>query len=49
VIKQCLGHQEETDPRNLLQPTMAAVATVVLDKMKLFGSAGQIKVQRIET
>ncbi|PIP33936.1 tagatose-bisphosphate aldolase [Candidatus Falkowbacteria bacterium CG_4_10_14_0_2_um_filter_48_10] len=49
LIKQCLGHQEETDPRNLLQPTMAAVATVVLDKMKLFGSAGQIKVQRIET
>ncbi len=49
LIKTCLDNKKETDPRNLLKPTIAAVEKVVLNKMKLFGSAGRVKVGEIET
>jgi len=38
VKKTCLENPEETDPRNLLRPCIAAVEKVVEEKMKLFGS-----------
>ncbi len=49
LINKCLTSQEETDPRNLLRPTIKAVEKVVLNKMKLFGSAGQVAIEDIET
>ncbi len=39
LIKNCKEHPDETDPRNLLSPTIAAVEAVVSGKMKVFGSA----------
>ncbi|MDD5071623.1 MAG: class II fructose-bisphosphate aldolase [Patescibacteria group bacterium] len=49
LIDNCLKNREETDPRNLLRPTIEAVEKVVIGKMKLFGSAGRIKVREVET
>jgi len=49
LIDNCLKNKKETDPRNLLRPTIGAVEKVVLEKMKLFGSAGQIKILEITT
>ena len=49
LIKNCLENQEETDPRNLLRPTIEAVSKVVEAKMRLFGSAGQVDIEDIET
>ena len=49
LIKNCIKNQKEADPRNLLRPTIAAVEKVAYNKMKLFGSAGQIRVKEIET
>lgn len=43
LIQTCLKNKKETDPRNLLRPTIQAVEDVVFKKMKLFGSAGRIK------
>lgn len=40
LIKVCLKNKKETDPRNLLKPTISAVEKVVFEKIKLFGSAG---------
>lgn len=41
LIETCLKNKQETDPRNLLKPTIAAIEKVVIGKMKLFGSAGR--------
>jgi len=41
LIGTCLKNQQETDPRNLLKPTIGAIEKVVSEKMKLFGSAGR--------
>ena len=49
LIKVCLKNKRETDPRNLLKPTIAAVEKVVFGKMKLFGSAGRTVASKIET
>lgn len=49
LIKNCIKNKKETDPRNLLQPTIAEVEKVVIGKMKLFGSAGRIDVRDIIT
>lgn len=49
LIKNCLEHQNETDPRVLLEPTIAAVEQVVIGKMNLFGSAGRALAEKIET
>lgn len=39
LVKNCQEHPDETDPRNLLSPTIAAVEAVAAAKMKLFGCA----------
>lgn len=39
----CQANKDETDPRKLLKPTIAAVEKVVLRSMRLFGSVNQIK------
>ncbi len=44
LIKTCLKNKKETDPRNLLKPTIGSVEKVVMEKMKLFGSAGRVMV-----
>ena len=49
LIKNCSKNKKETDPRKLLGPTIAAVEKVVMDKMKLFGSAGQVKIKDVAT
>jgi len=49
LVKTCLNNKKETDPRNLLKPTIQAVEKVVLAKMKLFGSYGQIILGEVET
>ncbi len=48
LIHNCLKNRKETDPRNLMSPTIKAVEEVVVVKMKLFGSAGQIRVTEPE-
>lgn len=49
LVKECLKHRRETDPRNLLKPTIGSVEKVVIEKMKLFGSAGRFPIDRLET
>jgi fructose-bisphosphate aldolase, class II len=49
LIKACLKNRAETDPRNLLKPTINAVEKVVLEKIKLFGSVGQYIAGGLET
>lgn len=49
LVKTCLANKKETDPRNLLKPTIAAVGKIVSGKMKLFGSAGRVNRGEIET
>ncbi|MDD4271548.1 MAG: class II fructose-bisphosphate aldolase family protein [Patescibacteria group bacterium] len=49
LIEVCLKNSEETDPRNLLKPTIAAIEKVVYEKMKLFGSAGRAGGSKIKT
>lgn len=49
LIKTCANNKTETDPRNLLKPTISAVEKVVMEKMKLFGSAGTIDTKTIKT
>ena len=49
LISHCLKNQKETDPRELLKPTIQAVKKVVMAKMKLFGSAGRIRLREVET
>jgi fructose-bisphosphate aldolase class II len=43
LIKNCKENPKETDPRNLLGPSIKSVEDVVCKQMKLFGSAGKIK------
>lgn len=45
LIKNCLKNQKETDPRNLLKPTIKAVEKVVINKMILFGSYNRINIK----
>lgn len=49
LISHCLKNQKETDPRELLKPTIQAVKKVAMAKMKLFGSAGRIRLREVET
>jgi fructose-bisphosphate aldolase class II len=49
LIKNCSSHPEETDPRNLLKPTIEEVARVAMIKMELFGSANRIQISEITT
>lgn len=49
LIASCAVNKNETDPRILLKPTIKAVEEVVMKKMKLFGSAGRVKVGEVET
>ena len=49
LIDTCLKNKRETDPRNLLKPTITAVEKVIFGKMKLFGSAGRTAASTIET
>jgi len=49
IKKSCRENPDETDPRNLLRPTIKAVEDVVIKSMNLFGSAGQSKFKDIET
>ncbi|OGF30727.1 hypothetical protein A3H09_00425 [Candidatus Falkowbacteria bacterium RIFCSPLOWO2_12_FULL_45_13] len=49
LIKVCLENKNETDPRNLLKPTIKAIEKVAVEKMKLFGSAGRYIVGGVET
>ena len=39
--KTCLDIPDESDPRNLLRPCIAAIKEVVAGKMKLFGSVNK--------
>jgi ketose-bisphosphate aldolase len=48
LIQNCLKNRKETDPRNLTGPTIKAVEEIVFGKMKLFSSAGRIKVAELE-
>ncbi len=49
LIDNCKKHENETDPRNLLSPTIKAVEKTVYDHMKLFGSYGRIKFRTVKT
>jgi fructose-bisphosphate aldolase, class II len=49
LISNCLKNRKETDPRILLGPCIEAVEKVVIQKMKLFGSAGRVDLKDIKT
>lgn len=49
LINNCIKNKKETDPRNLLRPTIQAVEDVVFNKMKLFGSAGKVNIADVKT
>jgi len=49
LIKNCRENPEETDPRNLLKPSIKAVEEVVSKHMELFGSAGKAKFANFKT
>ena len=49
LIQNCAKNKKETDPRKLLKPTIKSVQEVVEKQMKIFGSAKQIPVKKIET
>lgn len=49
LIKNCAAHKDETDPRKLLKPTIAAVQKVVIEQMKIFGSDNRVATDDIET
>ena len=49
LINTCLKNKKETDPRNLLKPTIVAMEKVIMEKMKLFGSAGRYRAAKMET
>jgi fructose-bisphosphate aldolase class II len=49
LIDVCSKNKRETDPRNLLKPTITAIEKVVFLKMKLFKSAGKAGGRKIET
>ena len=45
----CKNNPDETDPRDLLRPSIEAVKAAVIKHMNLFGSAGRINIENIET
>lgn len=47
--KICADNPDETDPRNLLYPTIKAVEDVVYHQMCLFGSADRCSTIKVET
>ena len=49
LINTCLKNKKETDPRNLLKPTIAAMEKAIILKMKLFGSAERYRAAKMET
>jgi len=49
LINTCLKNKKETDPRNLLKPTIVVMEKVIMEKMKLFGSAGRYRAAKMET
>jgi ketose-bisphosphate aldolase len=49
LIQHCAKNKKETDPRKLLKPTIKSVQDVVEKQMKIFGSAKQVPVEKIET
>jgi len=49
LIDTCLKNKKETDPRNLLKPTIVAMEKVIMEKMKLFGSAERYRAAKAET
>ena len=49
LIDVCEKNKGETDPRNLLRPTIKSIEKVVIEKMNLFGSAGRFEVGKVET
>ena len=49
LINTCLKNKKETDPRNLLKPTIVAMEKVIMEKMKLFGSAERYRAAKAET
>lgn len=49
LIEVCLKNKQETDPRNLLKPTITAIEKIVFNKMKVFGSAGRANGRKVET
>jgi ketose-bisphosphate aldolase len=49
LIETCAKNKNETDPRNLLKPTIKAVEKTVIKNMELFGSAGQIRTREFKT
>lgn len=49
LIETCIKNKKEIDPRNLLVPTISAVEKIVLAKMKLLDSSGQVFFHEVET
>lgn len=49
LIDNCVKNKKETDPRNLLRPTIKAVEDAVYKKMILFGSSGRVLLRDIQT
>ena len=49
LIDTCLKNKKETDPRNLLKPTIVVMEKVIMEKMKLFGSAERYRAAKAET
>ena len=49
LITNCKKNPKETDPRNLLRPTIKAVEDVVIKHMRIFGSNNKIDIKDIET
>jgi len=49
LINTCIKNKKETDPLILLTPSIQAVEEVVIKKMELFGSAGQVDLKDIKT
>jgi len=47
--KSCADQPDETDPRNILKPTIEAVSKAVEKQMELFGSAGRVDYDDVET
>lgn len=49
LIDTCLKNKKETDPRNLLKPTIVAMEKAIILKMKLFGSTERYRAAKAET
>jgi fructose-bisphosphate aldolase class II len=49
LIDACIKNRAETDPRNLLKPSIKAVEAAAIKAMKLFNSINQVTFNSIET